>query len=344
MNRVSILFSLIITSIIAILFCLIILFTKSVFFENSNNLIFLIFSLFFLFFIIMISTNILIGKFVKSKIDDLYSAFNSSGIPIETDEVKSDSKKLVKSIQQFADDSNIKIKLMEQKENFRREFIGNLAHELKTPLFTVQGYVYTILDGLIDSKKEIKSYLKKSLKGINRLEEIINDLDTITKIESGSARLKITSFDLNELITDVFDMLEPKSKKKQISLTLENSGTVNLVNGDIKSIRQVLTNLVDNSLKYGIKGGTTEILINNISDDKVLVRVIDNGKGITENHLPRVFERFYRVDENRSRSEGGSGLGLAIVKHIIEAHNEQIYVESTEGIGSEFAFTLKKSI
>ena len=344
MNRVSILFSLIITSIIAIIFCLIILFTKSVFFENSNNLIFLIFSLFFLFLIIMISTNILIGKFVKSKIDDLYSAFNSSGIPIETDEVKSDSKKLIKSIQQFADDSNIKIKLMEQKENFRREFIGNLAHELKTPLFTVQGYVYTILDGLIDSKKEIKSYLKKSLKGINRLEEIINDLDTITKIESGSARLKITSFDLNELITDVFDMLEPKSKKKQISLTLENSGTVNLVNGDIKSIRQVLTNLVDNSLKYGIKEGTTEILIKNISDEKLLVRVIDNGKGISENHLPRVFERFYRVDENRSRSEGGSGLGLAIVKHIIEAHNEQIYVESTEGIGSEFAFTLKKSI
>ena len=162
MNRVSILFSLIITSMITILFCLIILFTKSVFFENSNNLIFLIFSLFFLFFIIMISTNILIGKFVKSKIDDLYSAVNSSGIPSETDEVKSDSKKLVKSIQQFADDSNIKIKLMEQKENFRREFIGNLAHELKTPLFTVQGYVYTILDGLIDSKKEIKSYLKKS--------------------------------------------------------------------------------------------------------------------------------------------------------------------------------------
>ena len=212
----------------------------------------------------MISTNILIGKFVKSKIDDLYSAFNSSGIPIETDEVKSDSKKLVKSIQQFADDSNIKIKLMEQKENFRREFIGNLAHELKTPLFTVQGYVYTILDGLIDSKKEIKSYLKKSLKGINRLEEIIKDLDTITKIESGSARLKITSFDLNELITDVFDMLEPKSKKKQISLTLENSGTVNLVSGDFKSIRQVLTNLVDNSLKYGIKDGTTEISIKNI--------------------------------------------------------------------------------
>ena len=292
----------------------------------------------------MISTNILIGKFVKSKIDDLYSAFNSSGIPIETDEVKSDSKKLVKSIQQFADDSNIKIKLMEQKENFRREFIGNLAHELKTPLFTVQGYVYTILDGLIDSKKEIKSTLKKSLKGINRLEEIINDLDTISKIESGSARLKIKSFDLNELIIDVFDMLEPKSKKKQISLTLENSGTVNLVNGDIKSIRQVLTNLVDNSLKYGIKGGTTEILIKNISDDKVLVRVIDNGKGITENHLPRVFERFYRVDENRSRSEGGSGLGLAIVKHIIEAHNEQIYVESTEGIGSEFSFTLNRSL
>ena len=295
MNRVSILFSLIITSIIAILFCLIILLTKVFFFENSNNLIFLIFSLFFLFFIIMISTNILIGKFVKSKIDDLYSAFNSSGIPIETDEVKSDSKKLVKSIQQFADDSNIKIKLMEQKENFRREFIGNLAHELKTPLFTVQGYVYTILDGLIDSKKEIKSYLKKSLKGINRLEEIINDLDTITKIESGSARLKITSFDLNELITDVFDMLEPKSKKKQISLTLENSGTVNLVNGDIKSIRQVLTNLVDNSLKYGIKGGTTEILIKNISDDKVLVRVIDNGKGITENHLPRVLRDFIEL-------------------------------------------------
>ena len=344
MNRVSILFSLILTSIIAILFCLIILFTKSVFFENSNNLFFLIFSLFLLFFIIMISTNILIGKFVKSKIEDLYSAFNSSGIPIETDEVKKDSKKLIKSIQQFADDSNIKIKLMEQKENFRREFIGNLAHELKTPLFTVQGYVYTILDGLINSKKEIKSYLKKSLKGINRLEEIINDLDTITKIESGSARLKITSFDLNELIIDVFDMLEPKSKKKQISLTLENSGTVNLVKGDIKSIRQVLTNLVENSLKYGIIKGSTEISIKNISDEKILVRVIDNGRGISENHLPRVFERFYRVDENRSRSEGGSGLGLAIVKHIIEAHNQQIYVESTEAIGSEFAFTLNKSL
>jgi two-component system phosphate regulon sensor histidine kinase PhoR len=215
---------------------------------------------------------------------------------------------------------------------------------LKTPLFTVQGYLLTLVDGAIDDKKIREKYLNRANKGVERLIYIVKDLDMITKFEAGDLRLNITTFDIVELIKSVFDLLEMKAAKKKITLTfdLDYSKPI-FVNADVERIQQVLTNLIVNSIKYGREKGTTEVSIENLIKNKVIVRITDNGEGIAENNLARVFERFYRVDKSGSRKEGGSGLGLSIVKHIIEAHDEKIYVESELGVGSEFSFSLEKA-
>ena len=189
-----------------------------------------------------------------------------------------------------------------------------------------------------------KKYLQRAAKGVDRLIYIIKDLDLITKLEVGDLNLERMNFDIVELIESVFDLLEMKASKKKIALTfdMDYEGPI-YVQADKEKIQQVFTNLLVNSIKYGHKGGTTEVSVENLIQNKVIVRVTDNGEGIPKQHIPRLFERFYRVDKSGSRSEGGSGLGLAIVKHIIEAHNEKIYVESEIGIGSEFSFTLEKS-
>tara|TARA_B110000263_G_C15307888_1_gene511446 strand:- start:2104 stop:3003 length:900 start_codon:yes stop_codon:yes gene_type:complete len=297
-----------------------------------------------LFLLTALFTEYFIQNLISTKIEDLYTELNSKGIIINMDNVNKDSKELSRNIQRFADDSNIKIKLLEQKENFRREFIGNLAHELKTPLFIVQGYILSILDGLANNEKSRNKFLKKASNGIERLESIINDLDTITKIESGISSIEKEKFNIRELIINLIDLLEIQASNKNITIVLDEiKNEINEVFCDKEAISQVLTNLIVNSLKYGVKNGTTEIIIEDISDDKILIRIIDNGKGISENDIKRIFERFYRVEKTRNRNEGGSGLGLAIVKHIIDAHGEKIYVESTEELGSEFSFTLQKN-
>ena len=252
---------------------------------------------------------------------------------------------LLSQIKEYDDERKLEISQMKKQENFRRDFIGNLAHELKTPLFTSESYILTLLDGAINDQEVNKKYLKIAGKAINRLNLIVKDLDLITKIESGESEIEKTDFDINNLIQNVFEMLEFSASKKNIKLILDHDGNLPInVNADNEKIQQVLTNLIENSIKYGKENGTTEIVIQDLTESKVIVRVTDNGLGIEEKHFNRLFERFYRVDQSGSRNAGGSGLGLAIVKHIIDAHDEKIYIESDFGVGSEFSFTLEKSV
>ncbi len=252
---------------------------------------------------------------------------------------------LLKKIRQYDDDQKSEISEMKKQETFRREFIGNLAHELKTPLFTSESYILTLLDGAIDDDEVNKKYLKIAGKAIHRLNLIVKDLDLITKIESGESEIQRTDFDIITLAQNALEMLEITASKKNIKLMLEFNDKLPLrVNADNEKIQQVLTNLVENSIKYGKENGTTELVIQELTENKIIVRVTDNGLGIEEKHFNRLFERFYRVDQSGSRKGGGSGLGLAIVKHIMDAHDEKIYIESEFGVGSEFSFTLEKSL
>ena len=235
------------------------------------------------------------------------------------------------------------INILKDQENYRREFLGNVSHELKTPLFTIQGYILTLIEGAMKDKKVRGKYLRRSAKGVDRLISIVKDLDLITQFESGIKSVDKTDFNIYELIENVYDLMEFESEKNNTKLLVNNeNNTPVIVNADKERILQVLTNLVVNSIKYGKESGYTEVKVEEYDKDKIIVRVKDNGEGIEDEHLPRLFERFYRIDKNRSRKKGGSGLGLSIVKHIIEAHQEQIFVKSKIGQGTEFSFTLQK--
>jgi two-component system phosphate regulon sensor histidine kinase PhoR len=208
----------------------------------------------------------------------------------------------------------------------------------------VQGYILTLLDGAMNDKALRKKYLQRAEKGVERLIYIVQDLDMITKLEMGDLNLNYSEFNIVELVQNVFDLLEMKADEKGIMLMFDMKYIKPvMVYGDIEKIQQVVTNLIVNSIKYGKENGTTEVSIENLVNNKIIVRIKDNGEGIEARHIPRLFERFYRVDKSGARSEGGSGLGLAIVKHIIEGHDEKIYVESQYGKGSEFSFTLEKA-
>ena len=236
------------------------------------------------------------------------------------------------------------INILKDQENYRREFLGNISHELKTPLFTIQGYILTLVEGgALKDKKVREKYLRRAAKGVDRIISIVKDLDLITQFESGIKTVDRSEFNIFDLVDNVFDLLEFESEKNNISLKLENkNNSLIYVNADQERILQVLTNLIVNSIKYGSDNGYTKVIVEDFNKEKVIVRIIDNGEGIEEEHIPRLFERFYRIDKNRSRKKGGSGLGLSIVKHIIEAHNEQIFVKSQIGEGTEFSFTLSK--
>jgi len=257
--------------------------------------------------------------------------------------VTTDMRTLIKEVEKFAQKRKTEIETLKIREDYRKEFMGNVSHELKTPLFTVQGYILTLIDGAKDDKKILDKYLSRANKGVERLIYIVNDLDMITKLEVGDLNLNYTNFDIVELVQSVFDLFEMKASKKNIALTFDMNYPVPImVHADKERIQQVLSNLIVNSIKYGKEDGTTEVSIEDLIRNKTIIRITDNGEGIAQAHIPRLFERFYRVDKSGSRKEGGSGLGLAIVKHIIEAHHERIYVESDYRVGSEFSFTLEK--
>jgi two-component system phosphate regulon sensor histidine kinase PhoR len=251
---------------------------------------------------------------------------------------------LTSEVQKFARDKKLEIESLKIREEYRREFLGNVSHELKTPLFTVQGYLLTLLDGAMDDKNIRKKYLQRAEKGVERLVYIVNDLDMITKLELDTLGIETKEFNIVDVIQNVLDLLEMRASKKNILLTFDMKYVRPInVEADLEKIQQVLTNLIENSIKYGKENGTTEVSIEDFVNNKVIVKIIDNGEGVEKHHIPRLFERFYRVDKSGARSEGGSGLGLAIVKHIIESHNEKINVASTFGKGSVFSFTLEKA-
>lgn len=281
-------------------------------------------------------------KLVYKTIHSLKLSKEEKGIRIN---LKEDQiEKADREVREWAQKRKEELDYLKNLEIYRREFMGNVSHELKTPIFNIQGYIMTLLDGALDDPDVNRSYLQKTEKNVERMIHIIEDLETISQLESGELKLNWKQFNIVSLIHEIVEMLEEKAMKNSIHLTFQDGITkvteIN-VSADREKISQVLINLLDNSIKYGRKGGRTKVSFYDMGDN-ILIEVSDNGIGIETRHLPRLFERFYRVDKSRSRNIGGSGLGLAIVKHIIESHEQTINVRSTPGVGSTFSFTLKK--
>tara|TARA_B110000003_G_scaffold42848_2_gene40202 strand:+ start:8238 stop:9089 length:852 start_codon:yes stop_codon:yes gene_type:complete len=255
-----------------------------------------------------------------------------------------DIDSLSKSVQDYLQGKSVEIKNLIERDSYRKDFLGNVSHELKTPLFTVQGYILTLIEGAIDDKLIRGKYLGRANKGVERLVAIVKDLDMIAKLETEGLKMNIQVFNILDVIQNVFDLFEMRAKKRNISLQFDKVYEFPVfVKGDSERIEQVLINLIVNSIKYGKINGITTVGIESYNAQKFTLKVIDNGEGIKQENIPRLFERFYRVDQSRSREQGGSGLGLSIVKHILEAHNETILVKSTYTKGSEFSFTIKKA-
>ena len=314
--------------------------------NSFNEIIFSLESLinsFILFIICFLIIQIRIEKSFLSNIKKIYNDLDyKKDSIISTSTFVTDMDTIIEDVGDYVKVKKGEIESLKKAEEYRKEFVGNVAHELKTPLFSIQGYISNLLDGAFRDKELLKKYLKKADKSIERLTFIVKDLDLITQIESATLVLKKTSFDIVKLVEEIIDHLEINATKKKIKLVFDKDYNLPIkVFADRTRIEQVLTNLISNSINYGSDKGTTEISFD-ISSDKLLIKVTDNGDGISEENMPRLFERFFRVDISRSREHGGSGLGLAIVKHIIDAHNENIFVQSNPGIGSEFSFTLQK--
>lgn len=243
----------------------------------------------------------------------------------------------------WAEDRIQEISELKEKDSFRRDFIGNLGHELKTPVFNIQGYILTLLEGALEDPENNRKFLQKAAKSVDRIVALLEDLDSITRIEGGLYKLNKTEFDIVELSNDILESLEQKAKRNKVSIRLKNANEKPIiVVADRPKIEQVLTNLIVNSINYGSEDGETRIRFYDM-EDNVLIEIADNGIGIGENDLPRIFERFYRIDKSRSRHAGGSGLGLSIVKHIIDVHDQTINVRSSLDVGTTFSFTLEKA-
>ena len=286
-------------------------------------------------------------QYVAYKLKPIYSMVLSRDV--HTTEIVDEMKdKHVENISEeltaWADDNDKEIARLKQNEAFRKQYLGNVAHELKTPIFNIQGYISTLLDGGLEDELINRKYLERAEKSIDRLINIVSDLDTISKLENDMNRLKMEEFDIVALAKEIVEQLEIEAAKRSIRLSVKGADSLPSsfwVTADQHFVGQVLVNLITNSIHYGKDGGTTRIRFRDMAD-KVLVEVEDTGIGIPKEDMPRIFERFYRVDKGRSRGQGGTGLGLAIVKHIVEAHGERITVRSELGSGTTFAFALKK--
>ena len=327
------------------LFCVIVFIIMAFMFLDLNGEEIFKFSIFSFLSILIFSYIFLFYRFeslVIIRLNEIYKKLLPTSSSYEIKK-PSDIDLFTNNLKKINSDKNLEIEMLKNQENYRKEFIGNIAHELKTPLFTIQGYILTLLDGGVTDKEIIKKYLKRTSKGVERLTYVVKDLDLITKFESGMANLELKTFDIVFTIKNVFEQLEMRAKKNNITLKINDEYFEPIyVYADEERIQQVITNLIINSLKYGVDRGVTEVSIDSLKKGKILIRISDNGEGIEQKHLPRLFERFYRVEKTRNRTLGGSGLGLSIVKHIIDAHNEKIFVESQTNIGSEFSFTLPK--
>ncbi|MBN2486519.1 MAG: sensor histidine kinase [Bacteroidales bacterium] len=298
------------------------------------------------FFIVYLIVFYSLNNFIFNRLKPIYKTIHS--INFTEGSLKRDleekDRDIVKDVQDdvliWAKRKTREIAQLRQLEKYRREFVGNVSHELKTPIFNIQGYISTLLDGGIEDEAINKLYLEKADKSVNRMISIVNDLESISRLESGELKLDMKKFNLVKLVEDIFEDLEMLASERKIKLRF--AATPNgpiYVFADRKRIQEAMNNLIVNSIKYGRTGGTTTIDFHDM-DDVVLVEIEDNGIGIAEKDLPRIFERFYRTDKSRSREMGGTGLGLSIVKHIIEAHSQTINVRSKPNSGSTFTFSL----
>lgn len=315
------------------------------FFFHENELVASIVFVVLVFLLSFLITQYRAERFIFKRIKSIYqdvSALNLDEFAPITP--STDIESLSKSVKDYVEGKRIEIQNLTERDSFRRDFLGNVSHELKTPLFTVQGYILTLIEGAAKDKLIRDKYLDRANKGVERLVSIVKDLDMIAKLENDGIQMNIEVFNILEVIQNVFDLFEMRAKKRNITLQFDKIHEFPIfVKGDVERIEQVVINLVVNSIKYGKTNGTTTIGIESYSENKFIIKVIDDGEGIKQEHLSRLFERFYRVDQSRSRDQGGSGLGLSIVKHIIEAHNETILLKSNFGKGSEFSFTLEKA-
>ena len=285
-----------------------------------------------------------VERFVYKKIKLIYKTIHELKTTRLDEDQKLELDTVNREVMDWARDKRNEVKELRDQEKFRREFIGNLAHELKTPIFNVQGYLGTLLEGGLEDDRINRDYLTRADRSLDRLIDLVEDLDSVTKLESGRDPIHKERINIVAVAEEAFETLEMKSKESEINLRFKQKYERPIWGmADRSKILQVITNLVVNSIKYGRnEGGETEVRFFDM-DKNILVEVADNGIGISEGHLNRLFERFYRVDKSRSRHAGGTGLGLAIAKHIIDAHQQSINVRSTEGVGSTFSFTLQKA-
>lgn len=318
------------------------------YFNTSINLlsIFLVFPSTFL--VSYFGFRIAIEQFIYKKIKLIYRTIHNLKLNKEDRQneinLNTDVLSQVKEeVEEWDKTNKQEIKRLQGLENYRRDFVGNVSHELKTPIFSIQGYLLTLIEGGLYDKNINLNYLEKANKSVDRMIALIEDLDQITKLETESIEMNFSKFDLAALITETINALELQAKTNNINLIFSEKPNKPIkVKADYTKIHQVLTNLISNSIRYGKEGGETNIKIFDL-DENLLVEVADNGQGISKEHLPRLFERFYRTDRGRGRDSGGTGLGLSIVKHILEAHGQTINVRSTVDVGATFSFTLKKA-
>lgn len=300
---------------------------------------------FLLAFIIILTY---LRKYIYRKIKLIYKTIHRHKVStdIKSNTVDLDQpiiEDVEKEVAVWAEEQEKEINRYKSFAEYRRRYVGDISHELKTPIFNIQGYLHTLLEGGLEDKKVARPFLEKAAKNTERLQTIVDDLSAISRLETGDLILDEDDFDIKELALEVMDDMEMKAHKHNVNIFFKEGASSGFtVNADRETIRQVLTNLIYNSINYGISGGFTKIGFYDM-DSYILVEIADNGIGISEKHLPHLFDRFYRVDKSRSRARGGSGLGLAIVKHIMEAHQQSISVRSTEGLGSTFGVTLKKA-
>ncbi|MAA97028.1 MAG: two-component sensor histidine kinase [Stappia sp.] len=288
-----------------------------------------------------------LGVYIQDRVRIIYKTirrFKGSSSNLNLDMNNDIVEQVNRDVMSWAESQIDEITNLRETDTFRKEFIGNLAHELKTPIFNIQGFILTLLEGGMEDPEINRKFLLKAAKNVERMSGLLEDLDVITKMEAGNLDIELVPFDLLDIVRETIESLEPKAKRNNIELRITKGmdGSKVMVLGDAAKLVQVLTNLIVNSINYGTEGGRTEVRYYD-AEDSILVEVADTGIGIREEDLPRVFERFYRVDKSRSRHAGGSGLGLAICKHIIETHGQTINVRSTYGEGSTFSFTLEKA-
>lgn len=331
--------SVILTVVVLLLF----FFTKT-----TASLLYTVFALLLFFLIAIFLIQYVLNKFIVDKIKPIYKIINY--VPQKGKQVKCESRQgfvelseVEHDVEEWAQNQLQEIERLKDLERYRKEFVGNVSHELKTPIFNIQGYILTLLEGGLEDPKINKLYLTRSEKSIDRMISIVEDLESITKLETGELKPQYSIFDIVKVTEDAFEMELMLAKERKITFEFANKPDKPImVKADKKKIMEVITNLITNGIKYGKKKGFIKVGFYDF-DDKIMVEVSDNGIGVAKKDLSRIFERFYRVDKSRSREQGGTGLGLSIVKHIIEAHNQTINVQSVLDEGTTFTFTLEKA-